>query len=413
MRILTSLLFVICFVFSAGAGDDDTIKRLEDWLGKQVVGRGVIGDQAFGDELISKKEASLAQGVLWRDYVSGHRVGLGAELKAKQIKIGEQTMRFDYRVFGKDAPRGGRSLYISMHGGGGGPARMNDGQWRNQVRLYEPKEGVYLAPRAPGNTWDLWHKDFIDDFFDRIIQIGVIEMGVNPDKVYVMGYSAGGDGAYQLAPRMADRWAAASMMAGHPGDARAENLRNIGFTVQVGGNDKAYKRNMLAGKWGKMLRKLEKKNRGDYKHFVKVYKGKGHWMDRVDRVAVPWMAKMKRRTYPERVTWVQDNRLHSRFYWLAVDVQDVKAGSFLDVKRKGQVFTILKAEDVDRFRIRLNDEIVDLDKEVVVKYKRKIIFKGIVTRTVGLMYQTIEERGDSRGCFSGEIEVDLKKKPVK
>ena len=35
---------------------------------------------------------------------------------------------------------------------------------------------------------------------------------VDPNRVYLLGYSAGGDGVYQLAPRMADRFAAASMM---------------------------------------------------------------------------------------------------------------------------------------------------------------------------------------------------------
>jgi dienelactone hydrolase len=29
-------------------------------------------------------------------------------------------------------------------------------------------------------------------------------LDVNPNKVYVMGYSAGGDGVWRLAPRMAD-----------------------------------------------------------------------------------------------------------------------------------------------------------------------------------------------------------------
>jgi poly(3-hydroxybutyrate) depolymerase len=43
--------------------------------------------------------------------------------------------------------------------------------------------------------------------------------GVNPDKVYLLGYPAGGDGVWQLAPRMADRFAAAAMMAGHPNGA--------------------------------------------------------------------------------------------------------------------------------------------------------------------------------------------------
>ena len=41
----------------------------------------------------------------------------------------------------------------------------------------------------------------------------------------VVGYSAGGDGVYQLAPRMADSWAAAAMMAGHPNGVSPLSLR--------------------------------------------------------------------------------------------------------------------------------------------------------------------------------------------
>ena len=37
--------------------------------------------------------------------------------------------------------------------------------------------------------------------------MAVIKENVNPNKVYLLGYSAGGDGVYQLAPRMANRWA--------------------------------------------------------------------------------------------------------------------------------------------------------------------------------------------------------------
>ena len=41
---------------------------------------------------------------------------------------------------------------------------------------------------------------------------------VNPNKVFMSGYSAGGDGTYHLGPMLADWWAGAAMMAGHPND---------------------------------------------------------------------------------------------------------------------------------------------------------------------------------------------------
>ncbi|MFM8642358.1 MAG: polyhydroxyalkanoate depolymerase, partial [Phycisphaerales bacterium] len=109
------------------------------------------------------------------------------------------------------------------------PAPVNDAQWENQKRLYSPPEGVYVAPRAPTNEWNLWHQGHVDALFDRLIENLVMCERVDPDRIYLMGYSAGGDGVYQLAPRMADRFAAAAMMAGHPNEAVPDGLRNLPF----------------------------------------------------------------------------------------------------------------------------------------------------------------------------------------
>ena len=150
----------------------------------------------------------------WRDSV---HTALSDAYQKEVISIGPNRMPIWWKVYG-NKPADGRSLYISLHGGGGAPAAENDSQWENQKGLYTPSEGVYLCPRAITNTWDLHFRPESDAFYEAIIQMAVVFLDVNPDKVYLMGYSAGGDGVWRLAPRMADHWAAASMMAGHPGD---------------------------------------------------------------------------------------------------------------------------------------------------------------------------------------------------
>lgn len=186
-----------------------------------------------------------------------------------------------------------------MHGGGGAPPKVNDSQWNNQIQLYVPKEGWYVAPRAPTDTWNLWHEGHIDELFGRMIEDMVAKYGVDPNRVYLMGYSAGGDGVYQLAPRMADRFGAATMMAGHPNDASADGLFALPFRIYMGGEDAAYKRNEVAAQWGEKLAALQKE-RGGYEHKVTIYPGKGHWMDKEDAEAVPWMAPRRARLGPRR-----------------------------------------------------------------------------------------------------------------
>lgn len=62
----------------------------------------------------------------------------------------------------------------------------------------------------------MWWKAYLQDFFGTIIKAFVVNRVVDPNRVYMTGYSAGGDGVYHLAPMFADWWAGAAMMAGHP-----------------------------------------------------------------------------------------------------------------------------------------------------------------------------------------------------
>ena len=185
---------------------------------------------AHAQQTLSKSESLAVQKELeakWRcDKRNRHQEAIEKEV----FESGDLKLRFKSIIYG-EKPADGRSLFISLHGGGGVPAAGNDQQWRNQIRLYKPKEGVYVAPRAPWDAWNLWFQEGIDQLFEMLIQAAVTHWDVNPDKVYLLGYSAGGDGVWRMAPRMADRWAAASLMAGHPGEASQVNLRNTPFMI--------------------------------------------------------------------------------------------------------------------------------------------------------------------------------------
>src|SRR3954470_24549274 len=199
---------------------------------------------------MDRAEAEREVARIWNERLKQLQTERASEMASNVFELQGKTLRWAERVFG-ESPAGGHSLWISMHGGGNGPARMNNQQWTNQISLYKPEEGIYVAPRGPTDTWNLWHEAHIDPMFDRLIEDYIALRGVNPDRVYIMGYSAGGDGVWQLAPRMADRWAAAAMMAGHPNHASLLGLRNLPFAVFVGGEDSAYNRNKVVAAKGK------------------------------------------------------------------------------------------------------------------------------------------------------------------
>ncbi len=358
---------------------------------------------------LTRDAATKAVHAAWEAFVAKERDARAAEIAAGKVPGGGTTMKF-FHVARGAKPERGHALYISMHGGGGTAAQVNDQQWENQKRLYAPDEGIYVAPRAPGDTWDLWHQAHIDPLFDRLIGDFVITGEVDPDRVYLMGYSAGGDGVFQLAPRMADRFAAAAMMAGHPNETKPDGLRNLPFTIHMGERDAAYGRNEIAARWKTMLDDLERKEReagreGAYPHLVEIHAGKGHWMDREDAVAVPWMAKFTRELRPKRVVWLQDDVTERRLYWLANDAP--KAGDRVEVERDGQTIRIVGASGPESLRIRLDDSMVDLDREVKVTMGESVLFRGILPRSEAVIAATLAERGDPRGMFTAEVTVRL------
>lgn len=381
------------------------VRALEAYLARDAATRGVIDTQPFANTPLTRADADRAERLLWQAHVQRLQATRSEELKANKLKLGMWELPIHIRRLGEKPPSGW-SLYLSLHGGGGTTAQINDGQWNNQKRLYTPAEGLYVAPRAPTNTWNLWHQDHIDGLFDRLVESLVALEGVDPNRVYLLGYSAGGDGVYQLAPRMADRFAAAAMMAGHPNETSPLGLRNLPFAIYMGGLDAAYGRNKTASDWQTQLAKLREQDPQGYPHLVTIYPDKGHWMDRQDASAIPWLAQQCRDPFPTKIVWKQDDVTHARFYWLAVDGGDRRERSEVFATRDGQRIDV-RSETVRQVRVRLNDKMLDLDQPVVITRAGQAWMTKRISRTISVLQRTIEERGDPRSIFSAELVVAI------
>ncbi|MFC1641731.1 hypothetical protein ACFL5O_03435 [Myxococcota bacterium] len=390
----------------AQTGSDPTVlTQLQGFLETARAERTPIEDQAFAETPLTKEQAEQAAELLWQDWADHIRETRQAEHAAKAIVLQEKTLRYDFTVFG-DKPAVGRSLFISLHGGGNADPSVNDSQWENQKLLYQPDEGIYLCPRAPTNTWNLWHEAHIDPMFERLIGNFIVLEEVNPDRVYVMGYSAGGDGVYQIGPRMADHWAAASMMAGHPNEAKPFSLRNIGFTIHVGERDTDYDRNLKAQEWSDQLDELEAADPGGYAHEVQIHPGLGHSMNLEDAVAVPWMAQFTRNPTPNKIVWYQDDITHGRFYWLSMGDAQAVGETQINATLEGQRIA-LESSDVPRITVRLSDSMLDLDQPVSVTANGTERFNGIASRTIAELARSLEERGDPRLVFSAAVAIEM------
>jgi hypothetical protein len=366
-------------------------------------------------------QANEAAATAWETYAERFAAETADELANEAIVAGGQTLRFKTVQFtaGRgmfcDAPceadDGERHpLFISLHGGGGTTAAVNDAQWENQITLastYKPEDGIYLAPRAPTDNWDCWHGAGVDPLLERLIKALVAAGPVDPDRVYLMGYSAGGDGVYALAPRMADRFAAASMMAGHPNGISLNGVRNLPFSIQVGALDTAYDRANVARQYGDMLDRLQQDDPGGYEHFTEIHADKAHWMDGEDAKAVPWMEGFTRENAPDRIVWRQVGIVHRHFYWLALPEGEGAIDDEIVATRDGQTIT-LSGPPGRTVLVRFNDAIADLDEPVeILGDDGAVLFEGPVDRSAETIAKTTEEFGDPNMVFSAEVEVTL------
>lgn len=335
------------------------------------------------------------------EWKAEQRTLLESNIARQYIVQNADTLKFHTQVFGLE-PADGRSLWISMHGGGGCPAEVNNQQWRNQTLLYRPSEGVYICPRAPWDAWNMWFQAPIDSLFEELIRTMVVCYNVNPNKVYIMGYSAGGDGVWRLAPRLADHWAAAAMMAGHPGDVSLKNLYNLPLTIWCGGADDAYNRNVEVAARGVILDSLQAQEPQGYIHETNILPGMPHWMYQRDTVAVRWMQRYTRNPHPKHIVWQQEDVLRPTFYWLEVPRHEMQRGKTIIATIEGNTIHLERC-DYEHLTLYLSPDMVDFKKKVTVQFPDGHRKKFKLKPSDQLLRSTLQSRGDPAFIFPAKI----------
>lgn len=394
----------------------EALADLTTYLAMPRASRPKLSEQPFASAALSKADAQSAKDLLWKDFAAyvkeTRKEEVGAtESQAKTVRVegNDKVLRY-YMARRGTAPATGWSLFISMHGGGNAPAATNDSQWENQISLvegYDPKDALWVAPRAPIDDWNMFFIKEIDELIERLITNLIVFENVDPNKIYINGYSAGGDAVYQLGPRMGERWAGAGMSAGHPNASSPLSLRNVPFAIHVGGQDTSYDRNKKAEEWGKRLEMLAAEDPGGYVNQWQVHAGKPHWMDMEDAVSIPFLQSHTRNPIPDKIVWEQAEYPRGHFYWLAADESNRVKGALIRAQYDKMGVHISDVKDVKRMSVRLSDDMLDLDGPIRVDFKGQMLMEAPVKRTIGVLDRCIQELGDPGLIFSAEIALEL------
>ena len=406
---------------------------------------------AAGEVEVAAAEVEVVTAALWARY----RAEVEADptrraARAQQaLTHGDAVMRYREETIGV-RPAGGYPLYVALHGGGGAPPALNDDQWAQMQRYYRASvdAGVYVAPRGVSDTWDLHFRPASYALYDRLIEDALVFADVDPDRVYLLGYSAGGDGVYQLAPRLTSRLAAASMSAGHPNGVGLDNLYHLPLAITVGERDDAYQRNTVDADYCGRLAALAAAHPDGYRGACFVHLDRPHdvpdndprattyqvladpaaWLARGDRTAravdpnvVRWLRGHQRVRRAAALRWDLATRApvervanavagdlallapSQLFDWLAVE-GDAPTTGLVEARVERAVDTITITGAPPTLRVRLGPDMVDLEREL------RLVVDGqplVVTARPRLatLARTLLERGDPRLAFAVDLRL--------
>ena len=360
------------------------------------------------------------------------------EVEERCIAFGDVQMKYGLEVIGEPA-KNGYPVYIALHGGGGAPfPDINNQQWAHMAIYYKDsvKNGIYVNPRGVRDTWDTHANMESYPLYDRLIENLIVFYGADPNRIYLLGFSAGGDGVYLVGPRMADRFAALHMSAGHPNRGSMVNLYHTPIQLQVGMNDAAYDRNHETVRYQMILDRLEKENPDGYTHNVYVHVDKPHnfrdnsqefqqvmidnlsWLHTglvtrrtVDSNAVHFLDEFTRQPVPNRVIWDLDtrDRLADRsvdsFYWLKVPAEVDSGTVILHLDQKENSIVVERDDTCGQVTVLLRDGMLNLDSPVTVRYPDGMKRRFKVERSAETIRETLAERGDPNYIFTTSLKV--------
>jgi pimeloyl-ACP methyl ester carboxylesterase len=361
------------------------------------------------DRLLAQREEAVRR-LVWQAYRTAPIHDKSKkDFEQNQVRFDKYLSAYTIRKVGKK-PAKGWPLFIALHGGGGAPKEVNDSQWRIMQRYYRDQAGVegyqYLALRAANDTWNGFYDNYVPPLIVNLIRQFLLFGEVDGDKVYLLGYSHGGYGAFFLGPKIPDRFAAVHGSAAAPTDGAisARTLRNLRFTFMIGENDTAYGRRKRCEAFDEEIQKLRRDNKGDYPVEMEFKKGFGHG-GLPDRDKIKEMYAFTRQPTPRRLTWDLTDPVIDKFYWLSV-ARPAKDGG-IDAQIRDNRIDITTRHIKD-FSLDVDGRSLDFGKplRIVLNGKEQTLKVEPSLRT---LCESLLERGDPQLAFTCRIKLQAEK----
>lgn len=360
------------------------------------------------EKLLRNDEAAVREAV-WKAYQNApiHQ-STRQDYDGHLVRSGKDVSPYTVKTVGT-RPRNGWALFIAMHGGGGVPKEVNDSQWEVMQRYYRdhPEAGgyLYVALRAPNNVWNGFYDTYVYPLVGNLVRQFLLLGDVDPNKVFIMGYSHGGYGAFAIGPKMPDRFAAVHASAAAPtdGDAYGKNLRNTIFTYMIGEKDTDHGRIERCRKFDEAIKKFRADRPDSYPVVMQLIEGNGH-RGLPDRDKIKEMYPAVRNPVPAQLTWLTTDPIIRDFYWLQI-AAPVSGGEIGAVCKDNQVTLTANARTAN-VRVLLDSRLVDCKRPVLVTANGRTT-KHRVRPSLRTLCETLLRRGDPELAFTASLDVAL------
>ena len=333
-------------------------------------------------------------------------------------------------------------LYLYLHGSG-----PKDDEWKYGLmwaQVFDDAPSVYFLPQIPneGEYYRWWQK--AKQFaWEKMLRQALASGHIDANRLYILGISEGGYGSQRLASFYADYLAAAGPMAGGEPlkNAPVENCANIGFSFLTGARDGGFYRNKLTRYTKNAFDSLqsaydakqsEKTADTLFRHRIELLEGYGHSIDYT--LTTPWLKNFKRNPYPKTVLWEDfdmDGRHRNGFYNIQVESRPSER-TYYQMSISDNVIS-LTIEDVEyettekdpywgielkfkrsykpstkgKWKLYLNNSLVDMKKGVTVYLNGKKVFEGKIKASLQDMISSCEEYFDPCRVYPASIDISL------
>ena len=267
-------------------------------------------------------------------------------------------------------------LLVVLHGLGDGP-----------IVVPSIDSMVQIGPFGRGDM--RYHGIGEQDVFE-CIEFAKQIFNIDPDRIYLCGFSMGGAGAFDIGLKYPDIWAACVPVCGKMDDLNmVANGRNLPFWINTGSQD-----HVVPAKYSK--RAYEKAVELGFEHWKYTeYRGMGHsfWIDwgKIEK----WLLAQKRLRSPCNISFTSERC--AKAYWAEITEKfNSTSPVHIDVETASQTIKV-RTSNIADYTLYLKDAPVKTDQEITIIENEIEIFKGHLSED-GIFDRKLDGKKTDRAC---------------